>query len=258
MSNDNIGGATTIAALETFVARHDPHFVMHIPDETSYEEMVRKYEAGDKGMLQTMRFVLKPGVSAEDELARWKQYARDERAELRDTVPVTFFLEAPPSEADLEAFAEYLDGASPALLEFYRRHEGGALFVHGPDGDDGLFFLPIEEMERARVDILDWYDGDDEETVEETDGDGILEIMGVPDWFESAVTFGMVGAAAERFLIPTEGPHRGAVFMFDHDPLGMRRLAPSFEDFIEWLMTEPTKAAELTGLHGAASYQAGP
>lgn len=163
-----------------------------------------------------------------------------------DTVPVTHFLEGPPSEADLEAFAEYLDGASPALIEFYGRHEGGALFVHGPDGEDGLFFLPIEEMERARVDILDWYD--DDEAPEE----------GVPDWFESAVAFGMVGAAAERFLLPTEGPHRGAVFIFEHDPLGMRRLAVSFEDFLAWLMAEPVRAAELTGLDEIANYLTGP
>ena len=254
-NTDNI--AVTIANLEAFVERSNPHFVMHIPKETSYEEMVRKYEAGDKGILQTMKLVLRPGVTAEEELARWKQYAKDERAELRDTVPVSFFLEAPPSEADLEAFTEYLDGASPALLEFYTRHEGGALFVHGPDGDDGLFFLPIEEMERARVDILDWYDGD-EGPVEEVEEKGSLEIMGVPEWFESAVTFGMVGAAAERFLLPTAGPHRGAVFIFEHDPLGMRRLATSFEGFLAWLMAEPAKAAELTNLYEVASYRAEP
>lgn len=256
MSDPAHDHAAVIARFEAFAAADQPRFEMRIPEETPYEQMVRKYEAGDPGVHQTMKLVLEPGAPAEDELARWKQYAIDERAALRDTVPVSHYLEGPPSEADLDAFAEYLDGASPALVAFYALHEGGALFVHGPDGDDGMFLLPIAEMEPARVDILDWYDNDDG-PVEEVDDGEALEVLGVPDWFESAVTFGMVGAAAERFLLPTEGPHRGAVFIFEHDPLGMRRLAPSFEDFLASLMQEPLKFAQLTGLYDATAYRTG-
>lgn len=241
-----------------FTAQPNPRCIMTIPKETSYEEMVRKYLAGDAGIVQTMKYVLpKDGSStAEEELARWKQYAKDERAALRDEVPMAFSLGPPPAEDDLAALTEVLDGASPALVEFYRRHEGGGFFMHGPDGDDGLFFLPIEAMPTEQEDLLVWYEGDDEPFEEDIDGDR-LEILGLPDWYDDAIVFGMVGCAAERFLLPTTGAHRGSIFLFDHDPQGMLRLAKSFEDFLDWLIADPVRAAELTGLHGIKRYQTG-
>ncbi len=241
-----------------FTAQPNPRCIMTIPKETSYEEMVRKYLAGDPGIVQTMKYVLPMDGTGtpEAELARWQQYAKDERAALRDEVPMAFSLGPPSSDDDLDALAEALDGASPALVEFYRRHEGGGFFMHGPDGDDGLFFLPIESMPDEQDNLRLWYDGDDEPFEETVDGDR-LEILGLPDWYDSAIVFGMVGCAAERFLMPTTGAHRGCVFMFDHDPQGMVKMASSFEEFLDWLIADPVRAAELTGLHDIQRYQTG-
>jgi hypothetical protein len=232
---------------------------MHIPKETSYEEMVRKYEAGDAGIKQTMKSVVSTfgRQSAEEELENWKRYARDERAALREQVALQFELAPHASAADMQTLEAALKGASPGMLAFYRKHEGGALFVNSePSAEvhNGIHFLPIANMARERDDTRVWLENDPEPSAEEI-VDGRLEVLGLPDWYDDCVVFGAFAYAAERFLVATSGPHRGCVFEFDHDPLGFIKRADSFEDFLIWMMEEPARTAELTGLYTIEAFE---
>ncbi len=253
---------TSIARFIEFVARcqkHNARCRMHMPKETSYEEMVRKYEAGDAGMIQTMKSVT--GIfgrgSAEEELENWKRYARDERAALRESVALQFSLQPAASAADLKALESALQGASPALIEFYRQHEGGTFFMNSePEAEvhNAIHFLPIGDMERERDDTRVWLEDDDEPSAEEF-ADGRLEVLGLPDWYDDCVMFGALAFSAERFLIATSGPHRGSVFEFDHAPLGFIKRADSFDEFLDWLRENPARSAELTGLYQIEAFE---
>lgn len=253
---------TAIEAFLAFVAtcqQRNARCRMNIPKETSYEEMVRKYEAGDAGIRQTMKSVVGTfGRNSEaEELENWKRYARDERAALRERVDLRFELAPPASAADLRTLDSALQGASPGLLDFYRRNEGGAFFVNqepGAEVHNGIHFLPIADMEREREDTRVWLE-DDPEPSEEDIVDGRLEVLGLPDWYDDCVVFGAFAYAAERFLIATSGPHRGCVFEFDHDPLGFIKRADSFEEFLAWLMQDPARTAELTGLYTIEAFE---
>jgi hypothetical protein len=250
---------TAVADFIEFLTRPRPRFVMHIPERTPYEDMVYRFEQGDPGMQQTMRLVTKHmnNHTEAEELALWKQRGEIERQELRPVVGVSHALNATPDASSLALLVQALNGASPALLDFYQRHDGGHFFADEADPECGILFFPIAQMADEPEYLRPWLD-EDEAYWEETTEDGELALFGEPPWLKTAVIFGGIGVAAERFLMPTEGEHRGAVFEFSHDPLGFRRLAPTFDAFLELLMREPIKVATMVGLYSASEYRTGP
>lgn len=249
----NLGASMdTVENFINFFDRTHGQFCMVIPTETDYERMVREYEAGDKATLETMKLILgyQPGVSPEDELARWKIYAQKERSELRESVLVEHSLNRERILDD----TKWPEGVSEHLIRLYQRIHSAELYVDQNDREGGLRFYPIDAMDDEHEGVRCWLE-DDLEGYEEREWEGELELLGMPPWFDETIVFAGIGLSAERFLLACGGPYKGAVLAFGHDPLGMRIVAHSFESFIHKIITEPLTVAQWIGLYTPISYQ---
>jgi hypothetical protein len=249
-------GLETATAFLAFCGKHNTRFIRPIPERTPYEQMLADLADGDPAVQTAFNWARQAlKTSAEGVLAEWRRYAESERASLRATVQVAHSLAAAPAGTALDEFGARLRGASPELLELYRRHDGASLFVDVEDGGSGLFFYPIAEMPAEREALAERLDQPPMETVE----DGRLQIYGRPDWLDDAVVFGGFGYAPERLVLSTGGEHRGSVFLFCHDPLQLVRLGASFGEFLEQLCRQPCTLLAAYGgstYQGASAYQA--
>ncbi len=152
------------------------------------------------------------------------------------------FATAGPDE--LTRLTTELKGASDDLLALYQRANGALAFVITDDPDLYLFFLPINEMEIAKRELETWLfmlaDDPDYEYWEETDAKtGRLYLYGTTDWWPTAVVFAGFGCSPERFYVPTEGPHRGKVFMYEHDGDYSIHVSSSIGAMLEEITTSP-------------------
>lgn len=239
----------TISAFLAFCAQRNPRFVHPIPARTPYEQMLHDLENGDPAVLTAFNWARQTqNASAEVVLAEWRRYAETERASIRRTVMVSHKLADPPAPAALEALRAGCGGACDELLLLYTRHDGASLFVDREDGGSGLFFFPLAELAAERENLAERLDGPVMETVE----DGRLRVYGRPDWLDDAVVFAGFGYAAERLLLPTQGEHRGSVFLFCHDPEELVQQATGFGALLDQLRQQPI---QLLGAYGGASYQ---
>lgn len=151
---------------------------------------------------------------------------------------------APASAEALARLAKGLDGVGDDLLALYKHHDGGRAFVVADDLDLCFFFLPVGEMETAKRELEDWLfmlaDEPDNEYYEETDPKtGRLYLYGTDEWWKSAVVFAGFGAAPERFYVPIEGPHRGKVFMYEHDGDYSLHVADNIGEMLRELTERP-------------------
>lgn len=151
---------------------------------------------------------------------------------------------APASAGDLARLAGWLHGADDALLALYRRHNGLQLFAREDDPQACLSFLPVEEMEAGKAALADWLQIDEDtldedELGEHTTAEGLPAYYGFPDWWESAVVFASFGYSPECLLMPTQGEHRGKIFLFEHDGgEGISQIAGSLNDLFRQLAEE--------------------
>lgn len=244
-----MSGPEALTAFFSFCGQHNARFIRPIPQRTTYEQMLADLEDGDPAVQTAFNWARQvQKTSAEAILTEWRRYAESERASLRATVPVSHSLAAAAAAAALDEFSARLRGASPELLELYRRHDGASLFVDLEDAGSGLFFYPIAEMAAEREALAERLD----QPPMETEEDGQLQIYGRPAWLDSAVVFGGFGYAPERLVLSTEGEYRGSVFLFRHDPQQLVRLASSFGELLEQLCRQ---AQVLLSAHGGAAYQ---
>lgn len=150
----------------------------------------------------------------------------------------------PASKADVAKLATDLDGVSGDLVDLYRLIDGAKAFIVASDPDLYFFFLPIGEMEAAKRELEDWLfmnAGDPEyDYWEETDPKtGRLYLYGTDEWWKSAVVFAGFGCAPERFYVPIDGPHRGKVFMYEHDGDYSLHVADSIGEMLTTIATAP-------------------
>jgi hypothetical protein len=238
-----------VDAFEAFCAQRNPRLRRVIPQRTPYEQMLADLEQGDAAVKTAFTWAQSSqNASAEAVLAEWRRYAQNERAALRSGIELSHSLAAAPDGAALGQLDWRLGGASPELLELYRRHDGANLFVDAEQGGSGLYFYPIAEMAAERDIVSERLDQPPMEMVE----DGQLQIFGRPAWLEHAVVFGGFGYVPERLLLCTEGEHRGSVFLFCHDPVQLVQLADSVASLMEQLGSQP---APLLRSYGGAGYQ---
>ncbi len=142
------------AVLQFLTHFHTGAGCFHIPtpSETPYEQMVRDYQAGSPRLLKTMKLVLLPGSTESQELERWKDRAKAERARLRRQVRVHHTLNQVrrSSEAKLEALAR---GTSKDFIALYLQLQSAQLYVDEMQPEGGLHFYPIAQMPQALEDV---------------------------------------------------------------------------------------------------------
>lgn len=244
-----MAGSAPIDAFVAFCTQRNPRFIHPIPQHTQYEQMLIDLARGDGAVRAAFEWAKKTqNASDEAILADWRRYAATERAGIRRAVRVQHRLAAAPAAAAWSELQAAVDGASPELLEFFRRHDGAELFIDTEDHGSGLFFFPIGEMPGERQATVERLEGPAMETLE----DGRLQVFGRPDWLDSAVVFAGFGYSPERLLLPTQGEHRGSVFLFNHDPPQLLRLQLNFGGLLADLRQQPI---QLLGGYGGASYQ---
>jgi hypothetical protein len=244
-----MAGSAPIDAFVAFCKQRNPRFIHPIPQHTQYEQMLIDLARGDAAVRAAFEWARKTqNASDEAILADWRRYAATERAGIRRAVRVQHRLAAAPEQAAWQKLQAAVGGASAELLEFFQRHDGAELFIDCDDSGNGLFFFPIAEMPGERQPVLERLDGPAMETLE----DGRLQVFGRPDWLDSTIVFGGFGYCPERLLLPTQGEHRGSVFLFNHDPLQLLRLHLGFGELLDELRRQPVG---LLGSYGGASYQ---
>lgn len=241
--------------LEHFSAPRD-QFHLHVPGETPYEEMVRKYEASDPQMLHVMDIPLEMPFSAPTAkmtLELWKQHAADERNSLRNTVRVRHKLKRGGSKKP-QAFENMVGDASIDLITLYQHIRSAELYTDESNANNGRMILPISTMNEELQRVIDWFHGD-ENDYEESNSEGRLELNGLPPWIHQTVVFAGPDQSAEGFLLACAGPHKGSVFEFDHDILGFRHVATSLAEFLDLLRCAPLTVSKWVGMHGATAYE---
>lgn len=228
-------------------------FRLQLPNETPYERMVREFEAGKPEMLETMRLVLPRGSTASNELTLWKEYAATERAKLRESVSVRHTVNVEDS-GSLRRSTQWPDRIGENFVRFYQHIHSAELYVDEGDSEGGLRFYPVSVMSDELEGVRCWLE-DDPEGYVESESEGKLELLGMPPWLGDTIVFGGVGQSAERFLLACDGPYRGSVLAFDHDPPGMRIAANSFELFLSRIIEEPLSVARWIGLYKPVAYE---
>ncbi len=204
-------------------------------------------------MLETMELILPKGSTASDELALWKERAATERANLREFVSVGHVVNF-EDYANPRSIAQWPDGIADNFVRFYQHIHSAELYVDEVDPEGGLRFYPVSVMAAELEGVRCWLE-DDTEGYEESEWEGELELLGMPPWLDETIVFGGVGQSAERFLLAYGGPYRGSVLAFDHDPLGMRIAASSFELFLATIIEQPLSVAQWIGLYEAVAYE---
>lgn len=237
-------------------------FRLRLPDETPYERMVREFEAGEPGALETMRLALEmrhvlprgsTGSTASEELALWKERAANERAELREWVSVRHAVHVDDG-GDRRRTVRWPDGVAEPLVSLYQHIHSAELYVDARNSEEGLRFYPPSAMADELEGVRCWLE-EDPGDYEESEAEGDRYFLGMPPWLDETLVFGGVGLSAERFLLAYGGPYRGSVLAFDHDPLGMRIVAGSFESFLARVVDDPLCAARWIGLHEPVAYE---
>lgn len=242
-----MSASASIQAFLAFCAQPRPRLVRPAPQRTPYEQMLADLHNGDAAVTAAFEWARQAAnASAETILAEWRRTAAAERAAIRLRVPLRHQLKPAPAAAALQALGAALPEGG-GLLELYRLHDGAELFVDDDEGG-GLFLYPIAEMQAEGEALAERLEGPPVETEE----DGRLQIYGRPPWLDSALVFAGFGYAPDRLLLATNGEHAGAVFLFNHDPSQLLRLAPRFDAWLDQLRNQPLA---LLGAYGGGSYQ---
>lgn len=229
-----------------------------MPELTSYEEMLQKLETGDEDTLSTFNWAKKHYKKTDEAIkAQWREFAAIERGQVRDLIPLTHEFFEPATPKTLVKLKADLRGASDTLHELYASHDGAQIYVDLEDPETGIYFISLAEMNEALSGIREWFEGFDDDPEPEQDEKGMEILYSLPDWFNSSICFGAVACAAERFILAVDGPFRGSVFRFDHDPLCLIQVTRSFDEFLRLLVTEPVSfVAKQCGYHDASSFSA--
>ena len=160
-------------------------------------------------------------------------------------IPLRHLLLPGANGTQIQWLATQTKGASEVLIDFYRTVNGARLFANQADEEECFFFLPIEDMEAEKKGLDPWImprtDEPDYEYGEELSDDGRLDLFGPPPWWNSALVFGGIGYAPERYFLATEGPWRGNVFVYVHDGDYSVRTNLSFEAMLQEIITQPSK-----------------
>ena len=242
----------------SFFARPNPRFECDVPELTSYEEMLQKLEKGDKDTMSTFNWAKKHYKKTGEAIkAQWQEFAEIERGQVRASIPLTHEFFEPAKPATLVKLKEALRGASDTLFELYVSHDGAQIYVDQEDPETGIYFISLSEMNEALSGIREWFEGLDDDPEPEQDEQGMEILYSLPDWFDSSICFGAVACAAERFILAVDGPFRGSVFRFDHDPLCLIQVTRSFDEFLKLLTTEPVAfVAGQCGYYDAIAFSA--
>jgi hypothetical protein len=173
---------------------------------------------------------------------------------------VTALQHLPEPAADAAAISDLtalLAGHGATLIPLYQHMNGARLFANAADIEECIFFLPIEEMVAAKTELEEWvfmHEGNEDLEVayeEETDKQGGLTLYGAPPWWKSVIVFAGFGYAPERFFMPTEGPHAGKIFVYDHDGDYCVLFADSVDDMLVLIAEKPV---EFLARHPVAYY----
>ncbi len=160
-------------------------------------------------------------------------------------VPVEHHWCEPASAEALRWLEQALCGSADGLLDLYREAGGARLFAKWGNPEDGLLFIPVEEMESEKEELATWifmHENDPELSMpyEEYEDEGVLTLQGTPPpWWEGAVVFSGFGYAPERIFVVTDGAHRGKVFVYEHESDASSLLAGDFDAFLRLVMTDP-------------------
>lgn len=129
------------------------------------------------------------------------------------------------------------------LLAVYQHTNGAALFCTDPSDvwSAGFLFLPAQQWEEARTEMVDWLTSVDFQD----DPDSL------PDWVRSAITFGKIPGDASYWMLPIEGPFAGHVLLSNDDVSAETSRYPSFDNFVATLRLH---SQNIVGNGGYISY----
>jgi hypothetical protein len=143
----------------------------------------------------------------------------------------------PGTEQAIAAVTKAIGSASPALLQFVERHDGVVLYR-----DSNSYAAGIEFFKAAR-----WNARTKE--MRQSLADMGFETDEMPDWIHTAIAFGEIKQSANFFAIQPSGKHAGQIFYCDHDDMGTKPLAKSFEAFLKMIVKDPPCFLEECGCY---------
>ncbi len=162
-------------------------------------------------------------------------------------VPIEHHWCEPASAESLRWLEKALGGSADGLLDLYREAGGARLFAKWGDSEDGLLFIPVEEMESEKAELGEWifmHEADPELSVsyEEYEDEGVLTLRGTPPpWWDGAVVFSGLGYSPERIFVVADGAHRGKIFIYEHESDASSFLAGDFDAFLRLVMADPAR-----------------
>ncbi len=129
-------------------------------------------------------------------------------------------LAKPASRADLAQARKLVGDTNNQLLEFYSRSNGLILFEQPETGEAVLHLLPIRSWQRRTLKFQR----------EASSANGP-----VSGNMAAAIVIGEPPQSANYLVVLKSGPGAGAVCIYDHETLGLKKLASSFEGFLKLL-----------------------
>ena len=177
-------------------------------------------------------------------LAQASEWDIENKGAPADMVPIAVH-HLGPSEKLPAARASQLAKHSSAgqLAALYHELNGAALFCTNPLDlwSAGFVFLPAQQWEEARSEVVDWLTSVDFQDDPES----------LPAWVRSAIAFGKIPGDASYWLLPVEGPFAGHVLLSNEDVSDGTSRYPSFDTFVATLRLQPQ---DILGCGGYVSY----
>lgn len=205
------------------------------------EQAVRQALA-ERPVLQMLQALLQD--KAPQVLAQASEYDREHGGANARIVPIAV-QHIGPHEALPAAQAAQLTAypAAAQLLAVYQALNGAALFCTDPQDlwSAGFVFLPAQQWDEARAEMLDWLTSVDFQDDPEA----------LPDWVRSAVPFGKIPGDASYWILPVEGPFAGTVMLSNDDVSAEEPRYTSFDAFVATLCLQPE---QVLGCGGYVSY----
>jgi hypothetical protein len=159
--------------------------------------------------------------------------ARDRSETIGFLAHVTHEIGEPATRTPLAALDALIGDSSPSLRRFFELHDGMALYKDRNFDSQlrshsaGIRFFRFSLWQR------------------ETDGVrtggmfGPWLERGGPEWLRHGIVFGEIPHSANYFLIHPQGAGRGPIYYLNHDGFKNEALAPSFDEFLSLIVSNP-------------------
>jgi hypothetical protein len=138
------------------------------------------------------------------EVGSWEDFEA-RRVDGNTVIAVTHNANPPADAPTIAAMLAKYGEVARDLLAAYEKHDGASLFQHGDTC--GFYIAPIAEWGELHERAVEW--------AEEVTWGG--EHEEIPPYFYSAIAFGMIPGDSERWLLITEGEHKGKIMLSDTD-----------------------------------------